>query len=100
MVGKTQGIFYVDWHDFLNCFNQVAIAQMDDNANYIYDTLPFHHYRPHFFSLNVTSDGPLHLIVAQQTPLTTKDRTGVWPYGVVRVLVSSITYDSNNQPVY
>jgi hypothetical protein len=80
----------------------VAIAQLNDNANYIYDTLPFYHFRPHFFSLNVASigDEPLHLIVAQQTPLLTIKRTTIWPYGVVRVIVCSITYDSNNQPIY
>lgn len=75
---------------------------MEDNANYIYDTLPFDHHKPHFFSLNVssTNDEPLHLIIAQQTPLLPSQRTTIWPYGVVRVIVSSVTYDSDNQPIY
>lgn len=79
----------------------MAIAQLNDNANYIYETLSFDHYKPHFFSLELIESGdePLHIIVAQQTPLKPKERTVVY-YGVVRVLISSVNYDANNQPIY
>jgi hypothetical protein len=78
----------VEWQDFLTCFNQVAIAQLDDNAHYLYDTLPFHHYRPHYISLSVDSCHPLHLIVAQQTPVDPTKRVTQSTYGLVRVLVA------------
>ncbi len=78
----------------------MAIAQIDDNAHYLYDTIQLNHYKHHYVSLSVDSPGSLYFIVAQQAPLDPLKRLAYATYGLVRVLVAEVTYDSYNRPVF
>ena len=46
------GVFYVEWSMFINIFTDIVIAQIDDNANYLSDTLKVKD-KPVFFNINL-----------------------------------------------
>lgn len=85
-----QGIFYVDWRDFFTYFSQITIAQMNDNVNYLYETLNFEPFKPEFFSLFITSSDSMHIFVSQKASVDSLR------YAIVRVLVASVRSDANN----
>lgn len=60
------GVFYVEWGIFINVFTDIAIAQINDNANYLSDTLKVKD-KPVFFNINLQPQGltNFHFIVGQ-----------------------------------
>jgi hypothetical protein len=94
---RGEGIFYVDWSTFLYFFNQVTISQLDDNANYLYDTIKLDNDTPKYLSIALEAEANFHLIIAQ----TNVRRTVVTPkYANIRVLVASLSHDYDNRPIY
>lgn len=82
------GIFYIDWISFTNVFTEITIAQIDDNANYLSDTMTVKD-KPLFFNINLPTKGNtnFHFIVAQVGRREKK----TFNYCNFRVLVASVS---------
>ena len=64
---KDDGIFFIPWDNFWNEFRAITVAEIDDNASYVYKSHKDRNRQGCYFAIDIKAEG-LYSIQVDKTP--------------------------------